>query len=428
MEEERVIDNSESPLEGDMLVLNEENELHKFDLETEAINQKVLGFDENIFKSSNQERRVLDIEKQEGKGWIKNWQRKLIGEIDILPDKVANVMTAWKDTREDLNEKELKVFSKYVHRRLEISKFQALKKEEMVSLKEKLTKIDNNELIWREGSRDVFYSGVDKKMYVQHGDIKKDISWGDVLADGEWEIYYSPDKTMTALARKMKKLMAVNEARRNIEDLYNKEISAAEMVSGATSSWSVSFIEEQLKKSEGNTGIQGVIAEKMAQNFLIRIGHKNPSIGLKIEHSNALEDVELKYDFKVVVPKKIQGVAVEGEEMPREEYMQIKRKLGIQFTVTESGLGNKRKQVKNAKKEILDQKFKNYVKKPVDDIILVSLPFKTYQQYFEKWIAEGKPSGGPEQYFTKIEKIALLKKVTENALDLSDDELEKLNI
>ena len=424
MQEQSNLAIKESLPESDPLLRSEELNLLTFDSDTDQANERAFGAIASFYVISEQERQDMEMDTS-AKGWPKYWMRRLAGEIDILPNEIGETV---KKLNAKMNPKENQRTSlaEYVNRRVEILKFQVLKREEMAKLKDMLGRIDSKRIGEGKNTRTVSYDESTRKMTVMENDAPCEISWGDIVADGEWGIKYQPDRSMPEnVWRKMRKLIAVKETRRNIENIYNKELSAVECVPIATSSWDVNFFEKQLKK---DPHISGAIAERMAQNFLIRLGYDNQSFMLRVEHSNTLEDAVLKYDFKVVLPEKMRGVTIEGDELSREEYIKSKRKLGIQFTTISNPnkLHQKEIQVDKAKIEISDEKYNRFIKKQVDDIVLVSLPFGTYKTYFEKWLAEGKPSGGPEQYFTKEEKVALIKKVTENALDLTDKEIEEL--
>ena len=168
----------------------------------------------------------------------------------------------------------------------------------------------------------------------------------------------------------------------------------------------------------------------MAKNFLIRVTDNNPKLKFKVESSNALEDAKLKYDFKIVTEQKKRGVAIEGDKMPRDEFVSAKKRIGIQFTSTDKGsaLKKKQRQIKGIQEKLdqLKSKYQSEIKKPVDDIVLVSLHLDTYKKRFKKWLDNGKPSGGPEQYLDHGEKMKLVEKVTQNFLELSRQEIKDL--
>lgn len=176
----------------------------------------------------------------------------------------------------------------------------------------------------------------------------------------------------------------------------------AENIGPVTSSWTPEFLE--------NHPDSGAVAERMAQSIISRMEYNNPELGIALEHSNALEDAELKYDFKVLLPVKKRGVAVEGDDLNREKYIKEKKRLGIQFTIREGKKtkSKKLKQIDTAKSAVEAGRYSKYIKKPVDDIVLVQMPMKAYGACFKKWLEDGKPSGGPEQYLSEDERERLV--------------------
>ena len=116
---------------------------------------------------------------------------------------------------------------------------------------------------------------------------------------------------------------------------------------------------------------------------------------------------------------------MEGDAISRQQIVENKRKIGVQFTVTQGG-GGKARQVTEAKNKLHEERYIKIIKKGVDDIILLRLPLGTYRQHFQEWLVAGKPPGGPEQYLTREEKVLIFKKTTKDFLDLSDEEINKL--
>ena len=296
----------------------------------------------------------------------------------------------------------------YINRRIAIIKFGAEKRAEMASMKYRLKQIDSGqdyEESEKGKRRNIFYEA-ENMVVRREGEEEKKITMGDIAGDYLWGIKYSAGKSLPPpLWRRVSKFIALKDARANIENIFNSELSEVEGVNLPTSSWTYEFIE---KHSE-----EGVLAERMAQGILLRMQYDNRDLGVRVEPSNALEDAELKYDFKIILPRKKRGVAMEGEELPRPEYEEKKRKLGIQFTVSQNRkyLKHKRLQLEKAKGEIGLEKYRNIIKKPVDDIVLVSVPLKRYSECFKKWLEAGRPSGGPEQYLTGEEREKLVSAI-----------------
>lgn len=424
LQEQPNVEIKDSLPRGDLLLSQEELALKNENSYTDKANEYALENRTKLYSMSAQERADSKINTS-SKGWSKYWKPRLAAELDILPKEVAEIVKNWITTKEQPKKEAESILSYYINRRVEVLNFQIKKRDEMAKLKKEFQEIDaKREVAEKSDSyREVFYRAEDGKMFVIENGAEKEISWGDIVADGAWGIKYQPNKSFPDnIWRKMRKLVAVKDTRRNIEAIFNEELSRIEGVCLPTSSWSLDFLKKH--------STEGVVAERMAENFLRRLQYNNPEFGLKVESSNALEDADLKYDFKVSLPNKYRGVAVEGDEMDRETYVEYKKKLGVQFTtrLDPEGLQHKAEQIEIAKKAARDQKFSRFIKKPVDDIVLISLSFGNFKRYFWKWQNNQRPSGGPEQYFTKEEKIALLRKVCENALNLTDTDIKNLKL
>ena len=168
--------------------------------------------------------------------------------------------------------------------------------------------------------------------------------------------------------------------------------------------------------------VDGIFAERMIINFLIRAQYNNPELKMRVEKSNALEDTILKYDFKIEI-KKLLGVALESKDFPREKFIKQKR-LGVQFTVGKSG---KLKNIELGKKRLPE--FANMLHRNVDDVVLVRIKeLSNFVELYRRWRFDGKPSGGPEQYLSEEEKISIFKQAMKPLRDLSDGELKGLNL
>ena len=355
--------------------------------------------------SSEKQELETDSDKKGARKW---WLNHLLPETDIVREDVKNVLENFLKTKKMPNGAGQSVFDKYINQRREVLKFKIAKRLEMAQLKNNLKRIDTSEDMGEKEKkfrRTVFSEG--ENLFIKKGGETQKITLGDIMADYNWGVKYVPDISMPhKLWRKISKMIALKEARSRVEYVFNRELNDLESVGLPTSSYSVGFLERHSQA--------GAIAEKMAQTILSRIQYNSPESGIKVESSNALEDIELKYDFKIVLPEKKRGVAVEGDEMPREEYVKEKRKLGIQFTIAskENLLEHKKHQIEEARSKIGLEKYRSLVKKPVDDIVLVSVPLKTYGECFKKWLEAGKPSGGPEQFLTEEERERLITAIT----------------
>lgn len=373
---------------------------------------------------STQEKRDLEMTVYT-RGNRRYWMKRLLPELDILPTNIQKALQQKAEGKALSGQLELE-FNTYIDKRQTVLKFNCQKRLAMEDLKDHLKEIDEKqEYVEKEksGRRIVSYDTNTNELFVDVSGEKKKITFGDIVADYEWGIKYSPDQSVPERTwRKIRKLSDITQARRKIEQIFNQELAKIEILSPATTSWSEDFLEKY--------PAEGIIAEKMVKNFLTRIQYNNPDLSFRVESSNTIEDVELKYDFKVTVPEKRRGIAIESKDMPREEFIKNKRKIGIQFTISQNygKLYKKEKQVETAKSKVQEIKYLKYIKKPVDDIVLISLPGGMYGDAFRRWLSEGKPAGGPEQYLNKEEKTKIFREVSKNFLPLSETEIENLII
>ncbi|KKQ36030.1 MAG: hypothetical protein US50_C0001G0032 [Candidatus Nomurabacteria bacterium GW2011_GWB1_37_5] len=375
--------------------------------ETESINKEIAKMEKVPLVSKQEE----DDLKMANLRNLRYWGSRLLPELDILPEKISQSVKKLASGGK-IDPEENSILWKYVHKRSSILNFNVQKRVQMAELKKRLKEIDagkDYEGKEKENRKIIFYNKESNKLIVNGNE--REIDFGDIVADYDWGVKYRPHESVPKLIwRRIRKLSDFTESKDSIGQIFNDEISRIEKISLPTTSKTQSYLERHIS----DWGIEGIIAERMAKNFLTRIQYNDPKAGFKVEPSNAMEDAELKYDFKVSFPKKLRGVAIEGEELPREEYVKNKKEIGIQFTVSarRDNLTHKAHQIEEAKEKISDEKYNRYVKKKVDDIVLISLPLGTYRTHFKTWLDAGKPAGGPEQYLSEVEERKILDKVT----------------
>ncbi len=369
-------------------------------------------------------------------GWKLYWRNRLAPELDILPESVRPILERLLRNLK-LTVPENAIFRTYVvhrintlRRREPVTRIQRGKQAEMAKLRNRLQDIDERkdyEESEQKQRKTVFYDHESEAMFIVENDVKKNLTVGDIVADQDWGIKYRPDSGMPDLLwRKIRKLSDYVETKRNVEELSNREL---EVVEGVGHGAGVAFSLDKLMSLDTSApGEMGFIAERMVPGFLTRIQYNHPELGFKIERSNVVEDTELKYDFKVHFSSKLRGVAVEGDDMPREDYVDQKRRIGWQFTTVHKGgvLKKKKRQVEEAKKLVTESRFSKYVKKQVDDIVIMSLPFRDCGKDFQQWLDGGQPSGGPEQFMSPETKKAIIKKVFEGRIELTDEQIDEL--
>ncbi|MDO8520808.1 MAG: hypothetical protein Q7S52_01720 [bacterium] len=338
------------------------------------------------------------------KGWLNYWKDRLENELQDAPQSSVALRNEWiaARVREYITE------GGYVERRTAI----------MRKLASRLTEIDQH-IDYPESEhaqrRAVFYDNEKRALQVKSDEgTVQPLLLEHVVTDLDWGVTYRPAPDVPLeVWRKIRKRADIAEARRDLEALYNRELAETAGLSLPTTSISGEWIEKHFHRGGSPVLSAGIIGERMAKNVLGAMGRADKTLGLRVENSNAFEDAELKYDFKLALPNFVRGVATELKEMPRSEYVATKKKLGIQFTTSTDPelLQKKTKQLDVAREKLGGDDAQKYIKKPVDDIVLVALNFHASKCY-HTWLKAGKPPGGPEQFISAEEKAALFQKVT----------------
>lgn len=435
-----VINGRDKRKESDPHIKNEENNLQAALQQAE----EVLGAEKIIPKLSEktgdkyliseQERQdaLMDTEK---KGWAKYWQNRLISEIRLLPEEVRSGLLNFQKTKK-FPVKDMNVFQEYVNNRIRAKRFELRKREEMSKFKQDLIDIDNEKSAPFESEGDrrtIYFNDQTQTFYFKdkNGNISKEnISFGDLMGDHAWGIKYRPDISVPhKIWRRVRKTLSIYETRDEIGKIFNEELNDNYHTGLPTTAIGIEFLDKQLSgNSENPNGVSGILAERMITEFLTRIQYNNPDLGMKVEKANALEDTMLKYDFKIVFDK-VRGIALESEDVSREEFKKNKKRIGVQFTISSlpNLLYKKSRQIEEAK--MRTSEFAKEAVRKVDDIVLVSMPIlKVFRDLYSRWVSEGRPCGGPEQYLSREQKLDIFKQATKGLLDLSEKEIADLKI
>lgn len=361
-------------------------------------------------------RRASEVEIRESR--LRYWGKRLLPEVSILPQRIGQLVKKI-NFEEKLTSSERQIFESYIRRRLAILKFATEKRLVMAELRKRLVDIDKGR-DYEEGEKRkrkaIKYDSAQNLLFVEHRGKKIPLTLDDISADSEWGILYYPDESVPPkLWRKIRKRSDIAEARKKIESLFNEELVKIAGIPLPTSAIPLEQLGKIIQKNPGSAA-NGIIAERMVKTLLMR--HERGLLGqsFKIESCNGFEDAELKYDFKIIFTEKTRGVAVEGENMPREEYVARKKLIGVQFTTSANpkNLIKKAEQIEKAREKIEEIVGTDIykIKRPVDEIILLSVPFDGYVSCFRQWEREGRPPGGPEQFLTKEQQ----QKIYESAI------------
>lgn len=347
----------------------------------------------------------LDLEyPSTRKGWQEYWLYRVIHDEKIsVADDVSEKLNLGAKGIDDIGEPLMRFVKNYLR---ELN-FKKQKQEAMQKMREELKAIDAGKAPESHAGRPQLSYDEEKGLFeITEGDSSIYLTKGDVLADGIWGKRYGvSDDVPRAQRRLMQKTIVVQETKTAVADTYDRELAAKYQISLPTTSISPEYLEENPSK--------GAIAERIAQSLLTRIQYQSPTLQLKVEACNALEDVVLKYDFKVQVLSSNQGVALAEDEAGRENYVKEKKLYGIQFTINKRAgmVKKKKKQIKNAQTLVETGQYAHINKTNVDEIVLVVVSLNVCATAFSKWLKNGKPAGGPEQYLSKGVKERLVRGV-----------------
>ncbi|MDO8496626.1 MAG: hypothetical protein Q7S43_04245 [bacterium] len=314
---------------------------------------------------------------------------------------------------ENLNEKKSKKSKSGEKRKRrkenKLNRFKDRKIKRMKHLEGGLKDLDQGEPVdeFKDETRRVVYYDEGLGMYfIEENDQKKYLGVGDILSDYAWGIKYVPDGEMIEPAyRQISKRILVNETRRDIEVIYDQELGTK--VNDASPRPSIDTLE---KNKEFATGF---IAEIVVRELLNRLSF-NHGLDFIVMRANSLEDGVYKYDFKIRAKSRNRGIAIEdGPTIGGKVF-----KIGIQLKtyLDKKGLGT----------SIGIHSYSKGIKKLVDDVMILSVRTKEFYEIFQKWLDEGKPSGGPEQFLSRDLKVKLLKEVIKGLVNISDEDIEKI--
>lgn len=269
-----------------------------------------------------------------------------------------------------------------------------------------------------ETRRVVYFDEEGQQYFLEERGQRKNIGIGDIVSDYAWGIKYVPDGEMREPAyRTLAKRVLANEARRDIENLYDQELAKIWPSSHHGRLLHVSptqpHLEKHWKRGKELVIWSGFIAEKAVRELLNRIG-LNEKLNFVVSRASALEDSIYRYDFKIRVLQRNRGVRVKSENTSGTT------KFGIQFGAVKPRYARKKTKVIKEIKE-------KFVKElPVEDILIVTVDTDEFISVFNRWLELSKPSGGPEQFLSPELKKAILKAVTEKLVDIPQEVFDKI--
>lgn len=277
-----------------------------------------------------------------------------------------------------------------------IFKLQKRKQKIMDKLKTQLSNIDNpfaNE-VQEIGTRTI--RCIEGKYFYRDDTQVREVTMGELMTDGEWGLQYHLDPN--SVPRNIRKKYFIEQARRELMDLLNRQIvtneSQSEFVDAKKSEGYIKMIAQENQEQSGK------YAERMVKNLIKKIAI-DQDLDIDIAEGDAYQDMELKIDFIISRKSAARGVKVDTHDEER---------IGVQFTSTDSReiLEKKEKQVQTAKTKLKPQE-------KIQDIALISIPLFQIQKLIRDWNKNRKP-GGPEKLWSAEIKADIFQKMMRNFL------------
>ncbi len=378
----------------------------------------------------DEETRQHDLQMTADKpNWYVYWAERFVVDNKSQDREILRIADIILSTNRFASQQDHDLFTQYVEDILIKLQFYNEKREVMNRLYDHLEEVETGQDYAEEelSSRRHFSYDEETKQFFTYGrgGIKEYITEGDIVADYDWGIKYTPDIEMPRnVWRHIRKQVDINEARREIQEIVNNHLVYFGGVYDSSSHKSVEFLKENLRTDHR---LIGVVAEKIVFGFLNRVSVNYPELSFNVEPSSVIEDSELKYDFKITVRKKDRGIATESEEVSRSEYISLKKTIGIQLTISkkEEITQGKADSVESAKSLATFIEKSGFIKNPVDDIVLVKLSAKV-GSCFSQWLGKGRPTGGPEKFLSSADKNRIITEIFKGLLDIDPEKMSQI--
>lgn len=300
---------------------------------------------------------------------------------------------------------------------------QKKKQEIMLALKERIRNLDTDkELGPRNNERRVRQENGVFKVRLRNG---KEVpaTKGEIMTDMDWGMYYHLDpKTVD---RNVRKRYLIEDAKHELEELLDKQITIDEVSSAQTHEWKRVAYEEREKSSGIATGL---LAEKMVKGYLKQLSYDLDDADFDVINADAHQDVDQKMDFIVKRKRHERGVEVE-------ETAAIER-VGVQFTtnMSEETLRHKEWQLNRAWQELQRD---NSIKRSEDatakddaikDLVLVQIPPTQVREAYYAWKNNDRLPGGPQKQWDEEVKEDVFRGVMKDVLPEEEinDQWEKV--
>jgi len=286
-------------------------------------------------------------------------------------------------------------------------KIYSIQKEKQLiveQLKEKLACLDNPDCR-NEGEKEdrpaKFDDLEDAFTYEDDKNVKREATFGEIMTDMDWGIYYHLDER--SVPRLMVKKYLVERAKNNLRKLLDIQIIKSETEGNIShklrkEAYLTLFREKASGKEKKKAGF---ISEKMVKNILKKM-NIDADAPFQVKESDVFQDVDQKIDFIIHRKEKKRGVRVEESETIKD--------VGIQFSINPGVTEKKKEQVERAKKELKNENGN------INDIVLVIFPIKIAAELREKWEKGGRLAGGPDKYLGRDMRKKIFTDLIKNIL------------
>lgn len=295
----------------------------------------------------------------------------------------------------------------------QLQKLAEQKNTKMKQLHNALRNLDAGESVEEfidETRRVVYFDEQNQQYFIEENGKRKKVGIGDISSDYAWGIKYFPDSRMldpTAYRTLVKRILT-NETRRDLEKIHDTELKTQKPSLANIEPHVIKVLEFEKISEEMLKPLIGGIAEIEVREFLNRIA-SNYGLDFIVMRADVQEDSEYKYDFKIRFKQRNRGVKVEGSEL------KLPTKIGFQLkTHLEKVTG------------VTSRKYTKGKIKTVEEVLLISVSTDEFLESIKKWLDQGRPSGGPEQFLSPELKKAILKAVTEKLVDIPQEVFDKI--
>lgn len=271
----------------------------------------------------------------------------------------------------------------------EIYDLQIKKQEIMSALKEQLTCLNSPECIIESesGARPARYNHEDSNfLYFDDNGDDRNATFGEIISDIDWGIYYDLDKTAP---RAIQKRYLVQCAKKKLRDILDLQIIKSEVAGDISHVYKKeAYLAAEAGMESGERERQsGFVSERIVKDILKRASFDLKDMPFEIHEADIFQDVEQKIDFIIHLKNVSRGVEVQSSDEAKD--------VGVQFSINPQAEMHKQYQVEQSMRRLRE------MKERIQDIALVVFPLRRVGMIREAWEKSGRPAGGPGRFLDK---------------------------